>query len=266
MSEAMSSDPTSDHVQSLARGLRILSLLGEAQEPLSVTEIVDHVGLNRATVWRLLKTLENLGYVGVKSRRYSLRARVLELGYNYLTQLGMSELVAGPLDDLSHKLAEPASISILDGDHIVYVARSRSSRIMTVSLGIGARLPVWNTSMGRVLMSSLEDTDIRTLLDQRGVLIPKTSRSIVGGDELLAELDAVRARGWALVDQELEWGLRSVAVPLRKTGRVVAAINVATSNVGESTQATVSRVLNPLLAAAKDVESLLSQVFDSHLP
>ena len=260
MTEQETQEPNGDFVQSLARGLEVLNFLGGAGGAVSATQVAEKTGLNRATARRLLKTLEAVGYVRQIGREYVLSSKNLELGYHYLANLGISDLVAHPIERLSAALGEAVSVSIRDGLEILYVARARPARVMTVSLGVGARLPVWHTSMGRVLLSALADPEVASLIDHAQPLEKRTANTIVTTAEIVAEISTVRNQGWSMVDQELEWGLRSLAVPLRRDGQIVAALNVASANVGEEPLVTQGRILPGLIETSHQIDVILSQV------
>ncbi|MCU1425908.1 MAG: pobR, partial [Microbacteriaceae bacterium] len=217
-------------------------------------EVARRADLSRATARRLLLTLDQLGYVRTDGKNFTLTARILELGYTYLSSLSLPELAQPHLEQLSATVHESTSASVLDGGDIVYVARVAVRRIMTVGINIGTRFPAYATSMGRVLLAGLP----RPALDDylAGLeLAPFTERTVRSARDLVTELDAVRDRGWALVDQELELGLRSIAVPIRDaSGTVIAAINTSMRAAGEPTEEVVNEYLPALLAAAAHIE------------
>ncbi len=246
-----------DFIQSLARGLDILEFLGENGGEASVADVAEHTGLNRATARRLLITLEQLGYLSRTSRSYQLTPRVLQLGYRYLAGVGISDLVSKNLDELAASLGEAVSLTVRDGDEIVYVARARLDKVMTIALSVGARLPVWTTSMGRVLLSSLGNQEIRELYAHSREPQPATAHTKTSLEDVLSEVNGVRGSGFCLVDQELEWGLRSVAVPVLRSGEVFAALNVATANVSEQLADTRDRVLPALQKTAREISNIL---------
>jgi IclR family pca regulon transcriptional regulator len=174
-----------------------------------------------------LITLQTLGYVASDGRQFSLTPRVLTLGYAYLSSLSLADVAQTHLSDLANEVHESCSASVLDGFDIVYVARAATKRIMTISLSVGTRLPAYATSMGRVLLASLPGDQLDAYLDS-ATLKPLTERTIVDQDRLRAEIERTRARGWCLVDQELEDGVRSIAVPVHDSaGRVLAAVNTS---------------------------------------
>jgi IclR family pca regulon transcriptional regulator len=174
-----------------------------------------------------LITLEALGYVRSDGRLFYLTPRVLSLGYAYLSSLSLADVAQSHLSDLANEVHESCSASVLDGFEIVYVARAATKRIMTISLSVGTRLPAYATSMGRVLLAALPADQLDAYLD-RASLTPLTERTIVDQDRLRGEVYRTRSRGWCLVDQELEDGVRSIAVAVHDaSGQVVAAVNTS---------------------------------------
>jgi IclR family pca regulon transcriptional regulator len=245
-----------DHfVQSLERGLAVIRAFGEDRPELTLSEVAQHTGLTRAAARRFLLTLADLGYVHADGRRFSLSPRVLELGYAYLSSLSLPEIAEPHLERLAAEVRESSSVSVLDGDEIVYVARVPTSRIMRVAINVGTRFPAHATSMGRVQLAALAESELDAYL-ARADLRALTANTVTDPARLRAELDRIRAQGWALVDQELEEGLRSVAAPIRdRAGRVVAAVNVS-AHASRASRDTVRRVLlPPLLATAGRIEA-----------
>lgn len=199
--------PASDtHVQSFARGLRVITTFNAQRPRQTLTQVAEASGLARATVRRLLLTLVDLGYAATDGATFWLTPRIMDLGFSYVSSLQLPEIAQPHLEQLSRVVGESASMSVLDGEDIVYVARVPVTRIMSLTITVGTRLPAEPTAMGRVLLAGLAD---------------------VGAHSDLAE---VRLRGYAVVDQELETGLRAVAAPVTdSTGATVAAVNIATS-------------------------------------
>jgi len=217
----------SDFVQSLDRGLAVIRAFGPDQERLSLSEVARATGLTRAATRRFLLTLVQLGYVRSDGREFSLRPRVLELGYAYLSGLALPEIAAPHLEELVAKVRESSSISVLDGDHIVYVARVPTKRIMTVAISVGTRFPAYATSMGRVLLAAMSPENLELYLATAN-LDALTGRTVTDREALRAVIGDVARQGYALVDQELEEGLRAIAVPIHgKGGAVTAAINLS---------------------------------------
>ncbi len=217
----------SDHVRSLERGLAVLRAFDGDAPVQTLSDVARRAELTRAAARRFLLTLAELGYVRVDGRLFSLTPKVLELGYAYLSALSLPE-VAGPhLEALSARVHESASMSVLDGADVVYVARVATSRLMTAAITIGTRLPAYATAMGRVLLAARPPAERAGLLPTPAAAL--TDRTVTDATTLARTLDEVAAAGWALVDEELELGVRSIAVPVRDaSGRVVAAVNVAT--------------------------------------
>jgi IclR family pca regulon transcriptional regulator len=224
-----------DFVRSFERGLAVLRAFGPDRPSMTLSEVAQESGLTRAAARRFLLTLQRLGYVASDSRYFSLRPRVLELGYAYLSSLPLWELATPHMRDLAEQLHESCSASVLDDDEIVYVARVPTKRIMTINLVVGSRLPAYPTSMGRVLLAALPPGELDAYLG-RVKLEPLTERTVIDEGRFRRILAEVREQGWAIVDQELEEGVRSVAAPLiNADGRTVAALNVS----GHATRVTL---------------------------
>ncbi|MGA9871173.1 MAG: IclR family transcriptional regulator [Rhodococcus sp. (in: high G+C Gram-positive bacteria)] len=254
------SGPSPDYVQSLARGLSVIRAFDAEHPRQTLSDVARATALTRATARRFLLTLVELGYVRSDGSMFWLTPRVLELGYSYLSSLSLPE-VAGPhLELLAEQVRESSSVSILDGDDVVYVARVPVSRIMTVSITIGTRFPAYATSMGRVLLAGLPAQRLDAYLDRLQPLA-LTGRTITDIAALRTELEAVRTQGFCLVDQELEEGLRSIAAPIRDhSGDVTAAANVSTQAARHTADAVREHLLPPLLRAAAAIERDLYRV------
>jgi IclR family pca regulon transcriptional regulator len=233
-------------IQSLERGLAVLQVFSHEHPALTLSEVARLAGTTRATARRILLTLERLGHVRSDGRRFSLTPRVLSLGWAYLSSLGIWEIAQPLMQELAAKTGESCSAATLDLPDIVYVARVPTRRIMSITLGVGTRLPAHATSMGRVLLADLPAAALDDFLSA-GPLEAYTSRTITDPDLLRRALEETRTRGWALVDQELELGLRSAAAPLRGAdGRAVAALNVSAA-VSRVHLEDLRRTLVPLL-------------------
>jgi len=247
-------------VQSLERGLAVIRAFGPRRSTLTLSEVARHTGLSRAAARRFLHTLVELGYVATDGREFSLRPAVLDLGYAFLSSLSLPEIALPHLETLSEQTGESSSVAVLDAPDIVYVARVATHRIMSAAIRVGTRFPAYATSMGRALLAHAEPA----VLDQYlagTTLSPLTVRTLTDPTALRSELVQVRQQGWALVDQELEDGLRSVAAPVRDgTGRVVAAVNVS-APVRRGQIADILRdVLPPLLAGSAAIEADLGRL------
>lgn len=223
-----------EFVQSLARGLGVIRAFDAENPALTLSEVARRADLTRAAARRFLQTLETLGYVRADGRVFSLTPRVLELGFSYLSALSLPALAQPHLERLSREVGESVSSAVLDDADIVYVARVPTRRIMSVGITIGTRFPAYATSMGRVLLAALPVDRARGFIEASHPhsLTPRTRTDV---DAIVAELDAVRTQGWALVDGELEEGLRSLAAPVRdRSGAVVAAVNISASSRGDA--------------------------------
>lgn len=217
----------SDFVQSLERGLSVIRAFDAEHRELALSDVARATGLTRAAARRFLLTLVKLGYVNFADGRFSLRPRVLELGYAYLSSLTLPEVAQPHMEALVAKVNESSSISVLDDLEVVYVVRVPTRRIMSITLSVGTRLPAYATSMGRVLLANLPDDELEERLS-RIEIRPLTARTVKEKDELRTILAATRKQGYAATDQELEEGLRSLAVPIRDASdAVVAALNVS---------------------------------------
>jgi IclR family transcriptional regulator, pca regulon regulatory protein len=246
-------------VQSLERGLAVIRAFDAEHRELTLSEVARATGLTRAAARRFLLTLVRLGYVHAAGGRFSLRPRVLELGFAYLSSLSLPEVAQPHMEQLVAKINESSSISVLDDTDIVYVARVPTRRIMSITLAVGTRLPAYATSMGRVLLAALPEAELEERL-ARVDLRPLTKRTVTDRDELRRVLAGVRRQGYAVVDQELEEGLRSGAVPIRDaSGQVVAALNVSVHASRTSMQALRSDFLRPALEAAEGIEGELRE-------
>ncbi|MEO7122321.1 MAG: IclR family transcriptional regulator C-terminal domain-containing protein [Lacisediminihabitans sp.] len=246
-------DPSGQYVQSLARGLSVIRAFDGEHPEMTLSDLARRTGLTRATSRRFLLTLVELGYVKTDGRLFSLTARVLELGFSYLSALSLPEIAQPHLEQLAASIHESTSASVLDGTDIVYVARVPTRRIMSVRINIGTRFPAYATSMGRVLLAGLSPADLDTHL--AGIdFTSLTSHTIDSRATLETELDRVREQGWAIVDQELEVGLRSIAAPiLHGNGGVLAAINVSTTATNHTVESIQNTLLPALLITAKNI-------------
>ncbi len=217
----------SDFVQSLERGLAVIQAFSATSPRLTLSDVARATGLTRAASRRFLLTLQHLGFVDSDEREFFLTPRILRLGYTYLSSTPFWSLAQTHIEELVDRVHESSSISVRDRDEIVYVARVPTKRIMTISLAVGTRLPMYPTSMGRVLLAGQSDDEIDAYL-ARAELRPLTGRTVTDPAALRAMVMDVREQGWALVDQELEDGVRSVAAPLcDASGHVLGAVNVS---------------------------------------
>ena len=245
----------SDFVQSLERGLAVIRAFGPDREHLSLSEVAEATGLTRAAARRFLLTLVRLGYVRSDGRKFSLRPRVLELGYAYLSGLALPDVAAPHMEELVARLHESSSISVLDGQHVVYVVRVPTKRIMTVAISVGTRFPAYATSMGRVLLADLPDDELERYLTE-ATFERLTARTVTEPDRLRLIVREVAGQGYAIVDQELEEGLRAVAAPIRGAADVgTAAINVSAHAARVSMAELREQILPVLLDTVAQIEA-----------
>jgi IclR family pca regulon transcriptional regulator len=257
----------SESVQAFARGLSVITSFDADHPAQSLSDVARRTGLTRATARRFLLTLAELGYVDAGGKLFRLTPRVLALGYSYLSSLSLPELAQPHLERLSAAVGESSSVSVLDGTDIVYVARVATRRIMATAITVGTRFPAYATSMGRVLLAALPAEEADTALDAAlDVARRITARTLTGRAELRAALERARTDGYALVDQELEDGLRSCAVGIREGGRTVAAVNLSVP-ASRFTPAAMRRdLLPPLRRCAEGIEADLAAPGPSAAP
>jgi IclR family pca regulon transcriptional regulator len=242
-------------VRSFERGLAVIRAFDAEHPSLTLSEVARLCELTRAAARRFLLTLVDLGYVHTDGRRFRLTPRVLELGYSYLSSFTLPQLAEPHLESLVAQVGESSSLCVLDGDDIVYVARVPTRRIMAATITVGTRFPAHVTSVGRVILAHLPDEEIAARL-ARADLRPLTARTIVSPEQLRTELRRVRRQGYAVVDQELEEGLRSVAAPVRdRDGEVVAAVNIPVAAGRNSVESVRRDLLPPLLATVARIEA-----------
>lgn len=247
--------PGSTYVQSLARGLAVIRAFDADHPQLTLSEVARATGLTRAAARRFLHTLVQLGYVGTDGRLFSLRPKVLELGYSYLASLSLPELAMPTMERLVERVRESCSMAVLDGEEVVYVARVPTKRIMSVAISVGTRFPAYATSMGRVLLAHQDPAWLDDYL-ARVKLEPLTARTVTDPEQLRNVLDDVRRQGYCLVDEELEEGLRSIAAPIKDNdARVVAALNVSAHISRGSADAIRAELLPPLLETAQAISA-----------
>ncbi len=246
-----------DVIASLGKGLAVLESFGAEHPRQSIAEVALATGLDRATARRCLLTLHQLGYAEYDGKFFTLTPRVLRLGLGALAALPLAQMVQPWLDQLSDQIGQSCSVAILDGTDIVYLARAAQRRVMSVGLMPGSCLPAHCTSMGRVLLAALPPDRARALVEASD-LSPRTRHSLTDPDEILAEIARVRSQGWALNDQEVEIGLRSLAVPVRNgKGRVVAALNTGMAALQQEAATVVATYLPALLRVQDGLRRVL---------
>lgn len=248
----------SEFVQSLERGLSVITAFSAERPRMTLADVSRETGLTRATVRRLLLTLVELGYVRTDGKHFELTPRVLDIGYSFISSLNVQDIAQPYLEALSDRLKESSSVAVLDDTDIVYVARVPTGRIMTVAIGLGSRFPAYQTSMGRALLAELSDDEIVEIYN-RSDRSRVTERTVGSSAALLDRIAEVRASGYALLDQELEVGVRSIAAPLRDaSGRAVAAINIGTHAGRVPTNQLESTFIPALLSTADEISQALA--------
>jgi IclR family pca regulon transcriptional regulator len=247
-----------DFIGGFAKGLRVIEAFGEARPRLTITDVSHDTGLDRATARRCLLTLAELGYAAYDGKFFELTPKILRLGHAYLSATPLPRIVQPYLDQLSETVGQSASVSVLDGAEIVYVARAAQKRVMSINLMPGSRLPAYCASMGRVLLAALPEAEARAIVEasDRQASTPFTKTD---PETLMEELSHVRRQGYALIDRELDVGLRSIAVPLENArGRVVAALNIGAPAAHAATEAMVARYLPEMRAVQAALRPLLA--------
>ena len=246
-----------DLIGGFAKGLSVIETFNQQREKLSIADVARLTGLERASARRCLLTLVHEGYAEFDGKFFRLTAHVLKLGYAYLSSTPLPRIIQPFLEQLSEAIHESSSASILDAGEIVYVARSAQRRVMLIGLNVGSRLPAYCASMGRVMLAALPEDEARRRLEavKREKHTPKT---LTGMADLMKELARVREQGYALIDEELELGLRSIAVPIYDSrGTVVAAANVGAQAMRVSSESLVQDVLPRLLKMQAELRRLL---------
>jgi len=242
---------------SLARGLAVVQAFSDSRKPQTIAQISQKTGIPRAAVRRCLFTLQQLGYVDAELNNFSLRPKVLTLGYSYLSSTPLTVSSQPYLNAISRDLGESCSIAVLDDGEVLYVARSAASRVMSVALNTGSRLPAYCTSLGRVMLAYLSADQLDAYF-ARARLRPMTEKTVTNQKRLRELLAGVRQDGYAINDEELELGLRSIAVPVRgASGQVVAALNVGAQAARVSVDRMREQFLPVLLRGAQELSVLL---------
>jgi IclR family transcriptional regulator, pca regulon regulatory protein len=249
---------TPDYVQSLHRGLAVIRVFDSEHAALTLSEVAERAELSRAVARRLLMTLEHLGYARRHGRQFSLTPRILELGFSYLSSLTVASLALPFMEEVAREIDESCSLAVLDEYDIVYVQRVAVRKVMTITLGIGARLPAFCSGMGRVLLAGLSEEALEKWM--RG-LRPQawTRHTLLDKSEITAAVERTRTQGYGYVEQELQEGLCSMAVPVHDDrGHVIAALNAGMPfRVGARAHA-LKKVLPVLRNGAQNIERSLS--------
>ena len=250
--------PGDSYVQSFARGLAVIRSFSAQSPRQTLSEVAGRAQLTRAGARRILLTLQTLGYVQSDGKLFRLTPRILDLGFAYLSSLPLWNLAEPVMEELVGQIKESCSAAVLDGTDIVYVLRVPTHKIMSISLGVGSRLPAYCTSMGRMLLSALTPEAMMKVL-QASERTVRTRYTVTDVDELAAKIAQVRQQGWALVDQELEEGLVSMAAPVTdRAGQTIAAINISGQANRTSAKVMQETMLPLLLTAAQSISTRLA--------
>lgn len=252
--------PGDSYVQSFARGLDVIKAFNSDAPQQSLSQVAAATGISRAGARRILHTLVHLGYVGTDGRLFFLTPKILDLGYAYLTSMPFWDAAQPIVENLVQQVKESSSISMLEGSDIVYVLRVSTRRVMSLNLSIGSRLPVALTSMGRVLLSGLNDDQLDEQIRIHFEKPPSGLDGLSSPDKMRKEIEIVRQQGWAMVDRELEPGLISIAAPIRdRKKQIIAAINVSGVAGNEFAKEHMLQMLPKLLKAADEISGLVSK-------
>ena len=243
-----------DFVTALASGLEVILAFDEEHPRMTLSEVAARTGMNRARARRFLLTLHALGYVRKEQRVFELAPRVLQLGYAFLSANNYRSVIQQVLEDITRESGESSSLGVLDGEEVTYVARSSSRhRLMAITLSVGTRLPAAYTSMGRVLLAQLPDGELDAWLE-RAVLERHTEKTITDKAELRKCILQVRQQGYAIADQELDSGLRSIAVPaFDANGKLLGAINISTNAARVSHETLMGQYLTLLQRKTREI-------------
>lgn len=240
---------TRAHVASLERGLQVMEILSAHPTGLTLTEVARRAGLTRAGARRFLHTLVTTGYASEAERRFRLTPRLLSMARTFVGGASLWRFAEPFMQDVSDRLNESCSAAVLSGEDVVYVARVAGRRIMSVGLHVGTRLPAYCTSMGRILLAEFDDAELRDFL-AKATLEARTAKTVTDTEQLFRIVRTAGRNGYSIVDEELETGLCSIAVPVRDmTGRFVAAVNVSTQ-AGRRTRKELQNEVLPILSAA----------------
>ncbi|WP_229814195.1 IclR family transcriptional regulator domain-containing protein [Novosphingobium colocasiae] len=239
---------------SLARGLAVMRCIAIAERPVTIADAARYTSLSRAAVRRCIYTLSLLGYVAQEGRGYIVRRQALSLGHPYLSINSLASRAQPALDALRDVLGESCSLGVMEDDQLCYIARAEATRVMSVSLRVGSCLPLYCTSMGRVLLAGRPNEEQEAYLARTSLQV-LTKHTITAPQRLLVVIRSAGSDGFSFVDQELEIGLRSIAVPVRRRGQVVAALNVGTSAARMSAEEMRKVLLPPLLETAARLDS-----------
>jgi IclR family pca regulon transcriptional regulator len=242
-----------DFVNSLSRGLDVLRSFDRTKPSMTLSEVAERAGINRAAARRFLLTFVRDGYAASDGKYFRLLPKILDLGTSVMASLDISETMQPVMNELAERVQESCFAAILDGEGVIYVARAVSSRVVNVGITVGSRAPAHAVSTGRVLLSGVDDKSLKRYLD-RAKLRKLTPYTVTSKPKLKAAIELVRRQGWSIVNQELEVGLQSISVPIRDSeGAVVAALNVCCPSPRVTRRDMESRILGTMFESARQV-------------
>lgn len=257
MSEEKAEDRNGDYIQSIERCMAVISSYTHQSAASTLSEVAKRTGLSKPTARRILLTLEQLGYVKQTESLFGLTPKMLELGYAYQSSQSLTQIAQAQLEQLTDLLDESTSLVALDGTDVIYINRVHRHRITSITLAAGTRLPAHATSSGHVLLAGLTDRALARYFEV-ATLRPLTDRTIIDPELLRQRIADVRARGWDAVDQELEIGRRSLAVPVfDQHGNVTAALSLSTGTAGKDLDLMREHFLPHLMHTAKQISNAL---------
>ncbi|MDL4813646.1 IclR family transcriptional regulator [Actinomadura opuntiae] len=247
------------HVEALAKGLRILGLFSEQRPAMKLTDIVAETGLPMPTAFRMASTLAGEGFLEqLPDGAYRPAPKVLTLGFSALRSLDLVQLADGPLRRLVEATGQTVNLGVLSGDQVLYLVRLRNNDLVTANIQVGSRLPAVRTSMGKLLLAHLDGEELERALTGASFTGPAGPNAVASPDELRPALAQARERGWAVQDEELAYGLRSVAAPVRDaSGKVVAAVNVAVPATEVSTERLLEEIRPLVQRTCAEITMLL---------
>jgi IclR family pca regulon transcriptional regulator len=246
----------SDFVQSLEKGLKVLLAFNNEKKAMTLSEVAEKTDLSRAAARRFLLTYTYLGYMQTDGKYFSLTPKVLDLGYNYISSLDIIEIAKPFMLKLSKEVDESCSVGLIEDKDIVYIVQEQVSKVMTISLKVGSRLPAHLTSMGRMILAM--NQDIQNELLDKFEYKKFTDNSVLNKESLKVELDVIKNQGWAFVDQELEIGLRAISAPIYSKGGVVKyAMTIVSPTNRSSKEEMIERFLEPMKAACLGISAIM---------
>lgn len=251
--------PEKDYLKTLAKGLELIKSF-DGMEPMTLSDVAKVNDLSRAAARRHLHTLRYLGYVTQIGDKFQLAPKILDISHSYLSSLNFAGVLTPFLNDLSHNLKRPCSAAVLDGNEVVYILHIGRAEFISINVTVGSRLPTYATSIGQVLLSGFSDEELKEFLQTYN--FPKlTPFTITDKDKLRKAVEKVRTDGYSLVDQQLEMGLRSLAVPIRgQSGTIVCAISVSRFNEDVSPEESTKKYLPVMLETAEKINSVMASV------